>query len=158
MALVPWQPFQEIETLQREMNQLFDRLMPSDQINSLSTAFVPPAEMQETADAIQLRLEVPGLAPEDLDIQATQDTITISGERRSQSKQEGNGSVRSEFRYGKFQRVLSLPVPIQPQQVKAEYGDGILNLTLPKAEEAKATPVQIKASRADDAALTGAAA
>jgi len=158
MALVPWQPFQELETLQQEMNQLFDRLMPSSSINSLSTAFVPPAEMQETADAIQLRLEVPGLAPDDLDVQATQDTITVSGERRSQSRQEGNGSVRSEFRYGKFQRTIALPVPIQPQQVQADYRNGVLNLTLPKAEEARATPVQIKAGHAHDAALTGTAA
>lgn len=159
MALVRWQPFEEIETLQREMHELFDRLLPSSPITILSTPFTLPAEIQETADAFQLSLEVPGLAPEDLDIQVTQDKITIKGERRSQSKQEDSGIVRSEFRYGKFQRTLALPVPIQPQQVQAHYRNGILDLTLPKAEEAKATAVQIEVSTSSEAAaLTGATA
>lgn len=79
----------------------------------------------------------------DLDIQVTADAVSVSGERKSESKSESNGIKRTEFRYGKFQRVIPLPVRIQNTDVKAEYKDGILHLTLPKAEEEKNRVVKV---------------
>ncbi|HEY9651998.1 MAG TPA: Hsp20/alpha crystallin family protein, partial [Coleofasciculaceae cyanobacterium] len=137
MALIRWEPFREIDSLQREMNRLFDSLSTSDNGDLNTVAFVPPAEIQETATTIELKIEVPGLDAKDLDVRVTEQAVAISGERQSERQSEGNGMTRSEFRYGKFQRVIPLPTRVQNTQVKADYKNGILNLSLPKAEEEK---------------------
>ncbi|MBW4524065.1 MAG: Hsp20/alpha crystallin family protein [Phormidium tanganyikae FI6-MK23] len=142
MALIRWQPFQEIETLQRDMNRLFHRLGSVDEEGTRS-AFVPAAELQETSDAVHLSLEIPGMDARDLDIQVAADSVSISGERREESKSEEAGMTRTEFRCGRFQRVIPLPARIQNTNVQADYEDGILKLTLPKAEEEKNKVVKV---------------
>jgi HSP20 family protein len=137
MALIRWQPFREIDTLQREMNRLFDRLNIPEDWERMGTAFVPAAEISETPDAIHLKLEIPGIEAKDLDVQVTVDSVSISGDRKSETHTEEDGMMRTEFRYGKFQRVIPLPARVENTQVKAEYKDGILKLVLPKAEEEK---------------------
>ncbi|HEY9865585.1 MAG TPA: Hsp20/alpha crystallin family protein [Candidatus Obscuribacterales bacterium] len=141
MQLVRWQPFQEIDSLQREMNRLFDSLaLPSEKAGM---SLFPPAELEETSEAIILKLEVPGMNPEDLDVQVSLDGVAITGERKSTNHTEEKGVSRSEFRYGKFRRIIPLPTRIQNTQVQADYKDGILSLTLPKAEEEKNKVVKI---------------
>ncbi|MFP4414793.1 Hsp20/alpha crystallin family protein [Coleofasciculus sp.] len=142
MALVRWQPFPEIDTLQRQMNSLFDNLMTTDG-DRLNTTFAPPVEMQETPDAIHLKLEVPGLEPKDIDVQVSAEAVSISGERKEETKTEENGSKRTEFRYGSFRRVIPLPARVQNTDVQAESKNGILNLTLPKAEEERNKVVKV---------------
>ncbi|OKH21749.1 molecular chaperone [Hydrococcus rivularis NIES-593] len=143
MALVRWEPFREIDTLQRQMNRLFDELLPITREAPDGIAFVPPAEMEETADAIHLRLEIPGIDPKDLNVEVSAEAVSISGERKSETKTEEKGVTRTEFRYGKFQRVIPLSTRIQNDKVQAEYKDGILKLTLPKAEEEKSKVVKV---------------
>jgi HSP20 family protein len=125
------------------MDRLFDRLVPGGDGGRLGWNFTPSAEIEETKDAVQLKLEVPGMEAKDLDIQVSEDSVSISGERRSETKTEDKGIVRSEFRYGQFQRVIPLPVRVKHDQVQAEYKDGILRLTLPKAEEEKQKVVKV---------------
>jgi HSP20 family protein len=79
----------------------------------------------------------------DIDIQVTAEAVAISGERKSEIKTEEKGMTRTEFRYGKFRRVIPLPVRIQNTNVSADYKDGILTLTLPKAEEEKNKVVKV---------------
>jgi HSP20 family protein len=142
MALIRWQPFREIDALQREMNRLFDSLTAD--VTSLSNgAFMPAAELHETADAIHLKLEVPGIDAKDLDIQVSADAVSVSGERKSESTSEDKGVKRTEFRYGRFQRVFQLPARIQNDHVTADYKDGILTITLPKAEGEKTKVVKV---------------
>jgi HSP20 family protein len=143
MALVRWEPFREIDTLQRQMNRLFDELMPTARETANGITFVPPAEMEETPDAIHLKLEVPGMDAKDLDVQVSADSVSIMGERKSETKTEEKGMTRTEFRYGKFQRLIPLPARVQNTNVQAEYKDGILKLTLPKAEEEKNKVVKV---------------
>ncbi|MGF1535123.1 MAG: Hsp20/alpha crystallin family protein [Elainellaceae cyanobacterium] len=148
MALIRWQPFREMTEVQREMNRLFDDMLsPSPNRDSMGTLFSPAAELAETDDHYELKLEVPGLEPDDINIEATAEAIAISGERRSETKTEGSGLARTEFRYGKFQRVIPLPGRIQNQQVAAEYKNGILHLTLPKAEEEKNKVVKVSVAQ-----------
>ncbi len=142
MSLIRWQPFSEIDSLQKEMNRLFDSLAPRT-TEGLNAAFVPAAEMEETPEAIHLKLEVPGMDAKDIDIQVSAEAISISGERQSETKTEDKGMTRSEFRYGSFRRVIPLPTRVQNTNVSAEYKDGILNLTLPKAEEEKNKVVKV---------------
>ncbi len=145
MALTRWQPFQEMESLQRDMNRLFDRLgtINGDNRDNARFAFAPAAELQETSDAIHLSLEIPGINAKDLDIQVTAEAVSISGERKEETKTEEKGMTRTEFRYGSFQRVIPLPARIQNTNVQADYKDGILKLVLPKAEEEKNKVVKI---------------
>ncbi|NWF59140.1 MAG: Hsp20/alpha crystallin family protein [Fischerella sp.] len=143
MAIIRWEPFREVETLQRQMNRLFDSLMTTDGGESMGLSFVPAAEMEETDDAIHLKLEVPGLEPKDINVEVTAESVSISGERKSQTTTEHDGVTRSEFRYGRFQRVIPLPSHIQNDKVHAEYKNGILSLTLPKAEEEKHKVVKV---------------
>ncbi|MBD2122129.1 Hsp20/alpha crystallin family protein [Trichocoleus sp. FACHB-262] len=139
MALIRWEPFREVDTLQREMNRLFDRLAP--EVNH--TAFAPAAEMQETSEAIQLKIEVPGIAAKDLDVQVTAEAVSVSGERKATVPSEERAVFRSEFRYGRFQRVIPLPTRVQNTQVQAEFKNGILHLHLPKAEEERNKVVKV---------------
>ena len=142
MTLIRLEPFREIESLQRQMNRLFEELHSST--HSLdSRPFVPAAELYETADALHLKIEVPGLSPEDIDIQVTPEAVAITGERHAETETEEKGMMRSEFRYGKFQRVIPLPVRIQNHHVEGEYKNGILNMNLPKAEEEKHRVVKV---------------
>jgi HSP20 family protein len=153
MALIRWDPFREIErlepfrdidTLQRQMNRLFDRLIPTTNGGEgFGFAFVPAAEIEETDDAIHLRLEVPGLEAKDINVEVTPDAVSISGERKSETKTEEKGIARSEFRYGRFQRVIPLPSQIQNDKVEAEYKDGILRLTMPKSVSEKQKTVKV---------------
>jgi HSP20 family protein len=137
MALIRWEPFREIEGLQREMNRLFESLSPAEAGPVNGITFMPAAEMHETPNSIELKLEIPGLEAKDIDVRVTEQAVAISGERQSQTKTEERGMTRSEFRYGKFQRVIPLPARVQNDQVKADYQNGVLSLSLPKAEEEK---------------------
>ncbi|MBW4535865.1 MAG: Hsp20/alpha crystallin family protein [Pleurocapsa minor HA4230-MV1] len=144
MALIRWQPFHEMDALQRDMNRMFEALASNEQ-TSMRQAFMPLAEMEQTEDAVHLKVEVPGMNANDLDVQVTKDAVMITGERKSESKSEKNGMKRSEFRYGSFSRTIPLPVPIDNNQVKGDYQDGILTLELPKVQkqENKVTKVNL---------------
>ena len=144
MAIIRYNPWQEMNSVQRQLNRLFDDVLtPShwDDFSNLSK--VPAAELTETEDALHLKLEIPGIKASDLDIQVTVDHVSISGERKEETKSEDKGVTRSEFRYGKFSRVIPLPKKVQNTNVTADYKDGILNLTLPKSEEEKNKVVKV---------------
>ena len=150
MVLVRYNPWQEMNSLQRQLNRLFDDTLTSENrydFNNL--AKVPAAELTETEDALYLKLEVPGMEANDLDIQVMADRVAITGERKSETKSESNGNTRTEFRYGKFSRVIPLPARIQNTNVTAEYKNGILNLTLPKSEEEKNKVVKVNLGEAN---------
>lgn len=141
MALVHWQPFRELEEMQRDVNRLVDRLSMTRQSG---VGFVPAVELEDTAVQYCLRLELPGLKPEDVNIEVTENSVSISGERRSETHSEDQGVTRSEFHYGTFQRVIPLPGRINPQEVQADYQQGVLTVTLPKVEEEKHNVVKVQ--------------
>ena len=132
----------ELESLERQMNRLFDDFYPTTSSINGKT-FVPAAELHETPEAIYLKLEVPGLDASDLDVQVTAEAVAITGERRAETKTEEKGMTRSEFRYGKFQRAIPLPTRIQNDRVEATYENGILTLNLPKLEAEKNCVVKV---------------
>jgi HSP20 family protein len=141
MALIRWQPFQEIETLRRQMDRMFDEMNGLNR--EYQVTWKPAIELQDRDDNIILRAEIPGIEGKDLDIRVTREAVAISGEHRYEKKAEEKGVFRSEFRYGQFQRVIPLPVAVQNDQVKADFTNGILTLTLPKLETAKKRVVKV---------------
>jgi HSP20 family protein len=147
MTIVRYNPWSEMNSLQRQLNKMFDdALTPATLADFGNFSKVPPAELTETEDKLVLKLEVPGMQPTDLNIEATAKTVSISGDRQCEIKSEEEGKTRSEFRYGSFQRVIALPVAIQNTEVKAEYKNGIVYLTLPKAEAEKNKVVKVNLS------------
>lgn len=141
MRLVRLQPFHEMETLRRQMDRVFDELA---QVNpDRATVWSPAIELQDRENSLILRAEIPGVEGKDLDIQVTREGVSISGEHRYEKQTEEKGFYHSEFRYGKFQRTVQLPVPIQNDKVEAEFKNGILTLTLPKLEELQRKVVKV---------------
>ena len=143
MTLVHWTPFSEIDRLQRQMNRLFDDTVFNNLNEQNVFSHTPLAEISETEDALILKLEVPGMEAKDLDVEVTKDSVSIRGERKQEKATTENGVSKSQFRYGKFERVIPLPIRINNNNVNAEYKNGILNLTLPKAEEEKNKVVKV---------------
>ncbi len=146
--LVRYNPWQDINSLQRQMNRLFNSTVVPSSVGEKAFIRVPAVEMQETEDAVYLKLELPGIEAKDLDVQVTENAVAISGDRKSEKKTEDNGRTATEFHYGKFQRVIPLNARIQNTNVTAEYKDGILNLTLPKKEEDKNKVVKVNLEQA----------
>ncbi|MBD2741295.1 Hsp20/alpha crystallin family protein [Coleofasciculus sp. FACHB-1120] len=130
MTLIRWQPFQEMETLRRQMDRVFDELASVNRDAPIT--WKPAIELQDTEDSLILRAQLPGIEAKDLDIRISREAVVITGERRYEKKEQEGGYVRSEFRYGNFQRVIPLPVAIQNDRVESEFKDGVLMLTLPK--------------------------
>jgi HSP20 family protein len=141
-----WEPFHELESLRREMDRMFGRLMPISDGGKNGLTFMPSAEMDETDTEVHLKLEVPGLDAKDLDVEVTTDAVSVKGERKTEVESESEGTVRSEFHYGRFERVIPMPCEIQPDQVEAEYNKGVLTLTLPKAAEESRKSVKVAVS------------
>ena len=142
MPIVRWDPFREVMSLQREMNRLFDDISMNNSMSNgqegstpRSMGMMPLAEMEEKDNKIHLKLEMPGMNADDLDIRVMREAVMISGERKSESTSEQNGQKRSEFHYGSFSRTIPLPEPVDNDNVQAEYKDGILMLELPKVED-----------------------
>ncbi len=147
MALIRWEPFREMEMLRRQMDQLFSDLAQANR-------GIPAVELQDTGSELLLRAEVPGVDGKDLNVQVTQDAVSIAGEHRYENRSESQGQFRSEFRYGSFQRVIPLPAKVQNQQVKADLKDGILNLTLPKLEQEQNRVVRVNLGQSQAAAAS----
>ena len=146
MTIMLWNPVQEIEMLQKDMDRLVDVLIPNTTALTPKSRFnfVPAAEMTQSEDAIELKLEIPGLESENIEIVATEKSVTIKGERKSENKTEKeSSSTKSEFRYGKFSRTIALPVLIDNTNVTAKYINGILQLNLPKAQAEKHKSVKV---------------
>lgn len=141
MTIVRYSPWTEMNSLHRQLNRMFDDALTPNNASDFSK--VPAAELTINDENLVLKLELPGVKPAEINIEATAKNISISGERKSETTEETEGETRSEFRYGSFQRVIALPARIQNTEVQAEYKDGILHLTLPKAEAEKNKVVKV---------------
>ncbi len=136
MTLIRWQPISDRETLRRQMDRLFGEVRNTN--TETQTTWQPAIELQDTEESIIFRSFIPGIEAKDLDIRVTKEAVAISGENYPQQNY-----FRSEFHYGKFQRVVALPVAVQNEQVTADFKDGILTLTLPKVVEARRKVVKV---------------
>ena len=135
-------PFRDLVQLQDRVNRLFAESAANREEGLNTTSFVPPVDIYENEHNIVLKLEVPGIDQKDLDIRIENQTITIRGERKFEKETKEENYHRVERRYGSFQRSFGLPNTVNPEQVTADYANGILTVTLAKRAEAK--PKQIK--------------
>ena len=140
-------PFTELNRIHNEINRIFenpfDLLAPS---TSFFEGWEPNLDLYEDKDKITVKAELPGMRKEDIDIALVGNTLTISGERKHEEEREEGDTYRAERYFGRFQRSITLPSPVDANKIQASYKNGVLTITLPKAEEAKRKQIQVKAS------------
>jgi HSP20 family protein len=145
MTITRWDPFREVVALQNRMNSLFRDLSGNENNDVLTTAsFVPAVDIYEDEHKVVLKLEVPGIKQEDLDVRVENNTLTVRGERKLDKEEKEENFHRVERRYGSFSRSFTLPNTVNTEDIQADYEQGVLKIRLAKRAEAK--PKQIKIS------------
>ncbi|HEY3588201.1 MAG TPA: Hsp20/alpha crystallin family protein [Myxococcaceae bacterium] len=142
MAIQRWEPFREVVSLRDAMNSLLQDSFVRPTGLPTDGAAMLPMDITETENEFIVKASLPGVRPEDVQITAHGDTLTIRGEIKAEEEQKGEQYHLRERRFGLLQRTVNLPTLIRADQAQARFEDGVLTLTLPKAEEAK--PKQIK--------------
>jgi HSP20 family protein len=145
MALIRWEPARELNSLQSEMNRLFNTFFdaPPPGNGGSVRRWVPAMDLVETQDAFVLRADLPGLDEGDISIQLENSLLTVSGERKAEHEQQGEGYYRVERATGAFARSLTLPDGVDPDAVSASFDKGVLEIRVPKPEQAKPRKVEI---------------
>jgi HSP20 family protein len=145
MAITRWDPFRDLLNLQNDMTRLFGRAYGEEGGGETRTAWAPPMDIYETQDGYRVVTELPGFAPDEVDVTVNDGTLTIKGERRFYDEVNQENFHRIERRFGQFQRLVSLPSQVQADKVEASFDKGVLTVSIPKAEQAKPKRVEIKA-------------
>ena len=149
MSLVRWKdnevmnPFKEFERLQDEINKLFSSEY-SDMQGLFEGTFSPAIDIIETGDEVIVTCDLPGVELKDIDVSVASIVLTIKGEKKDKSETKSSRLYRKETWSGSFQRTLSLPTSVDPNKVKAELKDGILNITFQKREEVKPKQISVQ--------------
>lgn len=143
MAIERWRPFSELMSLRREMDKLFEDFMRPSRF--FAEAEAPVIDAYHTPNEVVVKAALPGLKPEDVSIDITGDTLTIKGEGKVEQEIKKEDYLYQERRFGAFSRSVVLPAGLQPDKAEATMEDGILTLTIPKAEEVKPKAIKVKA-------------
>jgi HSP20 family protein len=144
-TLASWPNFGRWSDLREEIDRLFESpLAELARTPQLLSGWTPALDVYEDKNAFTVKVELPGLKKEEIDVSLHDGCLSVSGERKSESKHEDAEIYRAERFFGRFQRTITLPAPVAADKVKAAYKDGVLTVTLPKTEEAK--PKQIDVS------------
>lgn len=153
MTLMRWSPVHDLPSvpgdvlnIQREINRMFDSFFRAgaDDEGLLPSTWNPPVDIAEHDDTFVVRMELPGVSRDDVKISMQQNQLTVRGEKKRETETKKSDFQRVERCYGSFQRTFTLPSVVKAEKIDATYRDGILTITLPKAEEAKAKEIEIK--------------
>ncbi len=154
MTLIRWNPARELERwspdflgVQREINRLFDDFfrggMQSD--TALGPSYWTPAvDIVEEDDQFVVKMELPGVNKEEVKITLESNILTVQGEKKHEKEEKGKNAYRAERSYGVFQRSFTLPTTVKSDKIDAIYRDGVLSVTLPKAEDARPKQIEVK--------------
>jgi HSP20 family protein len=146
MALIRWEPSEALTSLRRDMDRLFEDFFERGPFRSLRElgAWEPAVDVADTKDAVVVKAQVPGVSKENLQVNVTDDTLTLKGEMKEEEKKEEKNYYRRELRYGAFSRTIGLPATVQADKATAQLKDGVLEITIPKAEKAKVKEIPIQ--------------
>ncbi|RJP27384.1 MAG: Hsp20/alpha crystallin family protein [Candidatus Omnitrophota bacterium] len=152
MALIPWRPretwwdpFRDLEVIQNEMNRMFNSSLVrwgDRDVGLLEGAWSPAIDIYDSKDNIMVKADIPGMKKDEIEVSVHGDTLIIKGEKKQEKEVKEKDYVRTERFYGSFNRAISLPAAVDASKVNASYKNGVLELVLPKKEEAK--PKQLK--------------
>jgi HSP20 family protein len=148
MALIRWEPVRELNTIQSEMNRLFNTFFDAPQPGNgggqgAVRRWIPAMDVVETDDHFVLRADLPGMSENDVNIELEDNVLTISGERKAEHEQRGEGYYRVERSSGAFSRSLTLPEGVNADAIQANFQNGVLEVRIPKPEQHKPRKVQI---------------
>lgn len=147
MAIERWQPFSELMSLRQAMDKLFEDsfVRPSRALAAIGEATVPALDVYQTPDEVVVKATLPGSKPEDVSIDITGEMLTIKGETKAEQEINREDYLYQERRYGVFSRSVVLPSGLKTDKAEATMEDGVLTLTIPKAEEVKPKAIKVKA-------------
>lgn len=137
-------PTRDLSRMQSELDRLFDGFFPRTTNDENVSSWSPRADLQDSDEAYIVELDVPGLTKDDININFHEGVLTVSGERKSETKDEGTDFVRVERRFGHFYRSFTLPKQVQDDAILANYKDGVLKITVPKTEELQPRKIEVK--------------
>jgi HSP20 family protein len=152
MAIVRWEPFRDLVSLQERMNRLFDESFrgahrTGEDDWALGGAWAPAVDIYEQDGNIVLKAELPGVESKDVDIRVENNVLTLRGERKFDQEVKRDNFHRVERAYGTFSRSFTLPSVVNTEQIKADFKDGILRVVLPKKDEAKPRQIAINVGK-----------
>ncbi len=143
MTLVRYRPFNNTLSLQDEMNRMFDSLLRSSTVPQSSTDWYPVCDVRETENEFLVRAELPGVAKNDVKINMVNNTLVLRGEKKQETEEKKGNWHHVERAYGTFERTFTLPSHVVAEKIKARFQDGILQIVIPKADEARPREIQI---------------
>ena len=148
MSIVKWSPLKELEEMRRDMDRLFEEFFAPSRRRRWGKPeaglIVPNIEMYDRKNEIVVKAELPGVAKEDIDLSITKDSLTLKGEVKKEEEVKDENYYSCERSYGSFTRTIALPVDVDNEKAKASFKNGVLEIVLPKKEEAKPKEIKIE--------------
>jgi HSP20 family protein len=144
MSMTRWEPFRGLNTLQEQVNRLFEDNFARGRSQAELASWAPAVDIYETENELVVKADLPDVTEKDIDVRVEDNTLTIRGERKFSNEVHEDNYLRVERAYGTFTRSFSLPNMVNAEAIKAEYRNGVLSVRMPKREESK--PKQIKIS------------
>lgn len=143
-AVAAWPNLGRLSDLRDEIDRLFDSpLNELTRTSQLLSGWTPALDVFEEKDNYVVKAELPGMKKEDIEVSFHDGSLSLSGERQSETKQQADEVYRAERYFGRFQRTITLPAAVASDKIKAAYKDGVLTVTLPKTEEAKPKQIDV---------------
>lgn len=138
-----------MEAFHGEFERLFQRFFRDDPFGDWpggepAGLLNPALDVVENDQGVTVRVELPGLKPADIDLQVAGDVLVISGEKRQQSEESQESWYRSERRFGQFRRAVRLPAPVEGDEVRAEFADGVLTVHLPRSAASRPRRIEVR--------------
>jgi HSP20 family protein len=145
MAITRWRPFRDLVSIQDEMNRLFEEFFDRPVVRTEWTEGVwnPSVDVSEDKNNVIIKAEMPGMKKDDVKISVQDNVLTLRGEKKHEKEEKDANYHRIERSYGSFCRSFQLPTSVKTDKIKANYKDGVLNITLPKTEEVKPKEIPI---------------
>jgi len=150
MPIVRWDPFRELFRTRDEIGRWFSDLAEKEKDERRSAVWAPSVDIQETEKEVKVKADLPGIKMENIDVSVDENQLIIKGERKFESEEKEKDYIRVERSYGSFYRSFDIGVPIKADEVRASYSDGVLDITIPKAEIKKPKKVEISAPKKED--------
>ncbi len=144
MALMQWEPGEGLTTLQREMNRLLESFFGGSPLHFGDSMTAPAVEVADTNEAIIVKVQIPGVSKDQIQVTVTEGVLTLKGEMKEEEKKEEKNYYRREFRYGAFTRTIPLPAAVQAEKAVAQLKDGVLAITIPKSEPARVKEIPVQ--------------
>jgi HSP20 family protein len=148
-ALQPWRPFRELERISHEIEDQFARLFGRFGVEEEEIGYFPPVESFVQHGSLVVRADLPGIDPKEVEVSVLGNVLTIKGERKRKKEVKSEDYIRREVSYGSFERRMTLPEGVQTEKVKAQFKDGVVEVTMPLAKGigARKVPLEVEGKK-----------